>query len=920
MKKLYLAMIFIMSIQSCLNYANAQSHETLLNHSEILQTNKIQYGEWTPIRTQPVISNSFSQAAGQVPDQHIQKVNKIITALEAKQGMLLIRGEFGRLLIGEHDGLIKGMRPKIMSKSFQGSYLSEYATNNKSVSGKLSITKQNSNTLELLWASNNSSRSFQIYPKSGIIYSEWTNGPDDISIFTSAFPYEYIYDGENKVRFDQLIQKQRMLESKSNLALFGYRGSCLEIKTQNLGAASEEVWLNAGEITWVWSMNYINKNPNNKVKPFKPFGDWMRKNAAFVYPGGGAIRKISFKSLSPNGKIKYRISNNIERSLSDISKHTFKQEINAIQTKALVFKPEYNSLKTVKIWPNKFNGWKLRPLTWVQVNPMPRWFTIEINNNSYVSKNISFSLDNNDWLTEASIEYNPVTYSPKPGIKALDVPQFSKINMLNLDQDPLTLKAGEIKNISLKIQPKEASSGKYKFKLKWKSGELTGVIPLELDIEISGMISPMSFHPFNDPEDSRFFSYTHYSPNPIFFDWYYTGVDSSLQDKYFTLMGEDLLRKGFWTLDLAYLREYITAINTDGHGLRGGKLKSFTLPIEKYTENIRNKVILRKARQRYRFRNYLYDELHEIIGGYKGRRYMKIPEVREFTENIIKNSTTPCYPSFMNSGVDKGYHVKLPNDIAEMFYYTGRDEMFRVYASKLVNDRLTLVEEWKNNSEYMKKAGADTIRTLFSFWISAQLHVTDYNIMRRQSWYLISLGYNSISCWSMKYYDYLYSNKTIGNNGFVYSGENQRMMTDRSLAWYDIRDDMALAAQYGYLKEKADPELIAEAELFKTKAYDYSQKNNFYKARLLLKKACSILDKAKTVTSDFADEIKTIPLPDLLETKQQNKNSGFERKKTEFSKLLGGFRPRPSLNATLDNSYIEEGVSFNGFTILNSVS
>ena len=38
---------------------------------------------------------------------------------------LLVRGPFGRLLVGTQDGLVKGMRPRLLSGSFQGSCLME---------------------------------------------------------------------------------------------------------------------------------------------------------------------------------------------------------------------------------------------------------------------------------------------------------------------------------------------------------------------------------------------------------------------------------------------------------------------------------------------------------------------------------------------------------------------------------------------------------------------------------------------------------------------------------------------------------------------------------------------------------------------------------------------------------------------------
>jgi hypothetical protein len=298
----------------------------------------------------------------------------------------------------------------------------------------------------------------------------------------------------------------------------------------------------------------------------------------------------------------------------------------------------------------------------------------------------------------------------------------------------------------------------------------------------------------------------------------------------------------------------------------------------------------------------------------------------------------------MVPGIDDQYHVKIPNDIAELFYYCGRDEEFHSYVEKLVEPRTRLFEEWRRDPELMGRAGTDNPRQMFSFWISGMLHVMDYESMRRQHWYTRHHGIDSIMMYAFFAKFMIYGSPTTATTGCnnvmgVGRGNPVRsdgglswhdripqgasdvdiIMTDRSLSWHDLREDMAIVTLVRLLKESAGPAAIQQVERLERQAYLASQRDEFDLARHHLLSAVKTMDPkhAELVCPDFYQPVTSQPLPDLFEHDRELTNRP-DRRTVTVGKLKGGHRPAPVLDGKLDNSYLEEGATLTDFRQLDS--
>jgi len=880
--------------------------------SHNLSIEEIKYGEWKPLRMQPTKSPSNYQHSFYISDYNLMTAKKIISGFEEKKEMLLISGKFGRLIISEENGLIQGMAPLFLLDSFEGSYLREYSPNWKK-KGKIEIIKKTDKEIILRWKGKNSLRDFYIL-NDGIIKTKWKNGPENLEIYTGCFPYFYLAtDKKNVVRFSQLIQKKRKIYGYSNLALFGYRDASLEIKLNRIKTVSEEIWLDSGEVGWEWV-----KENKDKIKGryYKAFGEWFQKNASLTYLAGGGIRKINLKRGKRNFSIDYCIGNYGEKVIERIGRKYFKVKKEFEKSNLVSVKVKKDFIWTTRIWPNHFNGWKLRPLKLVQINPMPVFFKITLSNKSKEKKEFNFYLDKLPWIKKASIEYDPEIF--KIGkYPTIQVPEYKTKSFWRKEKVSLTLNPEEEKNIFLRIEPIEETIGDYKFNLRWQAGNIKGNIPLKIRVKVCSLVDQYGVS-LNNPEDNKYFGHTGWSlpfPHPLYFYFHYPGVERNIQDKYFKLAGEEALRNGYWIRDYAYLRKYITCLARKGEGFNKNMKEYFSLSPSQYVRRIKKDLILRKVRIPYRYRIYLADEIWEILGGYKGRHYMPLDEVEKMVYEIIKDSKNPCWFSFMQQGIDNNYHIKIPNDIAETFIYLGRDEKIHLYVKKLVKPRLELIKKWKKELKIKGK-----IRPMFSFWISGQLHVTDYETMRRQHWYTKFNGIDIIMFWRLSYADMVYANH-IGCNSLLYAGEKKVIMTDRSLAWLDLKKDMELITLERFLKEnlKISEDIKKKVEKLEKKAFEESQKNNFDLARDYLYKAILLLfPKYKyLIGPHYYTEIKSEKLPDLTE-KDKYISKRPEKKKTVVKKLSAKHRNPPSIDGVLDNIYLEQGTYLNNFSLLDT--
>ena len=810
--------------------------EDLIRPSTELRADEIQYGEWLPLRMQPTKSRATHQHSTYLSPYNALQANKILDGLRKKKPMLLVRGPFGRLIIGKEDGLIHGVRPHILSASYQGSYLREYAEGWEP-KGLLAIREQSPEKILLNWKGGDASRSITIYAD-GLVESSWRNGPNNLEIFTGCHPYHFISsDGKTATRFSQLLQRKRKLEGLSRFALFGYRNASLEIKARGLECRSEEIWLDPGEVGWEWVTAYAKehpKQPHNKLH--RPFWTFMRKNAALTYLAGGAIRRMEFAADGRGYDIAYRIGERGRSAMADVHTRKFHRKTTPKEEPHLV-RVRAAELWTWRVWPNEFNGWELRPLKQVQINPLPAFYEMTLRNDSDAERSFTFRLDKAAWMESAVLESDREVVQP---LSKKWAPRYRQQPFWTDRGSPtVVVSAGKSKLVLLRLKPVEQTLGERVFSINWSSGEERGSVPLKVRVVPNIIVDPHG-NPGMAAEDFRYFGCTGYLQSM-------SVVDGA--DEYLDLRGQEILRNGKWGWIWVGMRGFIKSV----HDATQQSTERGRQALEERVRRAKETKLDRAAQAPYRYRLHMADEIWEVLGGYKGRRWMPVEDVAQATYDMIMDSPNPCQFSFMQPAIDDLYHVKLPNDIAELFYYCGRDEGFHSYVEKLVKPRTELFQKWRKDPELMKRAGTDTPRQKFSFWISGQLHVTDYEAMRRQHWYTRHHGIDTIMFYVFRADDMLYAGR-IGCNCVMAAGRKAAvLMTDRSLAWHDLREDMALITLVRLLKERADAPALSKVETLERQAYAASQRNEFDLARHRLVTAVKMMEPefAELACPDF---------------------------------------------------------------------
>ena len=151
--------------------------------------------------------------------------------------------------------------------------------------------------------------------------------------------------------------------------------------------------------------------------------------------------------------------------------------------------------------------------------------------------------------------------------------------------------------------------------------------------------------------------------------------------KHLDLLVQHLLRKGLFGVDKTELRSYVEHYTQKTlKGIREptnpNAEKNWSVPPAEFVDSTRRDTVMRQARFPYRSWIYLYDEIFEILGGYKGRSYMPLPEFIKMSEDLIMDGPTPCYPSFMQQDLDAGNQTLLPNDIPARLHLQ-RQRQFR---------------------------------------------------------------------------------------------------------------------------------------------------------------------------------------------------------------------------------------------------
>ncbi|MDD5706937.1 MAG: sugar-binding protein [Kiritimatiellae bacterium] len=877
--------------------------------SPTLRVDRIEYGEWLPLRTQPTVSSATYQHSASLSPWNARQAREMLAGLERKKPMCLVRGPFGRLLVGCDDGLIQGMRPRLLAASFQGSYLREHAPE-WAPTGRVDVAEQSAERVVLLWQAGDRSRRIAIHA-GGLVETAWTRGPREVRMYLGGHPYHYLAaDGQAPVRFSQLLQRRRTLEPAARLALFGYRGASVEVKCDGVAARNEEIWLDSGELGWEWVVAYAQQHPEEQ-RHERPFGEYMARHGALTYLAGGAIRRLDFAATREAFRVDFRIGERGAACLDDVARPAFAPAAPAGPAPGPVRVLSEQSY-TTRLWPNAFNGWELRPVKLARVNPLPGVYELALRNDGATGRVFAFALEKADWMESALVESDPQPVKG-PGT----VLRYRQQAFWDGAAPAVAVPAGGETTVWLRVKPVEDSLGDYAFTLTWSSDGADGALPLGLRVSVNILVDPYGSGGVLAPADMRRFGLLDWGYHPVYFGMYHPDFSREEVDAYLRAVGEQGVRRGAWTRDNAFLRQYIE-VNT-GHqpAADAGQRAYFRRPPDEFVKRLREDLTLRPSCVPYRARVYLGDEMWEILGGYKGRRYMPVEEVARWVGDLIRDSPNPCWFSFMQPGVDDQYQCRLPNDIAELFYYCGRDEGVHEYVDKLVRPRAELFERWKRDPELLRRAGTDRPRAIHSFWISGQLHVTDYSAMRRQHWYTRFHGIDSILMWRLSPAGMLYANR-IGCNALLAAGNGpgSMLMTDRSLAWHDLFEDMALITLVRFLKERPDAADVSQLE---QAAYAASQSNAWDLARHHLATAVRTLDPTVVPLAggDFYQPITTEALPDLRED-DARMQPAVPRRQVAAHKLKGGFRPPPTLDGEVDNAYLEEGVTLGDFVLLDS--
>lgn len=901
--------------------------EDLLEPSDELRVDRVECGAWLPLRTQPTKSRATYQHSTYQSPYNEMQAKKILAGLRDKRPMLLVRASFGRLVIGCEDGLIHGMRPRVLAESYQGSYLRECAEDWQAAGTLEVLSKVRGRHIELLWKSDRASRRIMVWD-SGTVETTWSGGPKTLRLYAGCHPYHFLTtDGKTAVRFSQILQRRRELQGASRIAMFGYRHAALEVQMRGMESKAEEIWLDSGEAGWEWATRYAEKyklGPRPNVD--RPFANWARRNMALTYLAGGGIRKVEFVADTPDCELDYCLSRRGSSVMGTVMGDNIRKPPRSVGLPVEMHDGDYPmskvlvgavnpSSQTIRIWPNDFHGWELRPLNLVQTNPMPAFYRIALT--SYFDKcMVTFRLARAPWMRSAMIESDPRDKSFGPH-QALTVPKYRQQPFWREGAPTVGVEPRDPKTVLLRVQPVEQTLGDYEFVLHTMCGKERKSLPLKLRVIPCSMVDPYG-NPLAGKEDSHHFGFTGGAPNPLSLEWHYSLPDRQTQDEFLDLVGQQALRKGYWIRDHGQLRHYITQYTQHRDEAKSRRDRYLSVPPDEFVKNMRRDVTMRKPRFPYRYRVYLADEIWEILGGYKGRRYMPIPEVARWSQALIEGCPNPCWYSHQQPGVDAQYQTKLPSDIAELFYYCGRDEGFQAYVHKLVAPRQKLIEKWKQDAACLKRAGTEPIRPMYSFWISGQLHVTDYPTMRRQHWYSKHNGIDIIMFWVFRPNGMIYAGR-IGCNSVLGAGTKQVMLTDRSLAWHDLCEDMKWITLVRLLKEKASAETQGKVDVLQKQAFDASQRNEFDLARDCLVRAVRLMEPkyADLVCPHYYSPVTSTPLEDLFK-RDEELRGGPGRKRAVIRKLKGGHRPAPTLNATLDNSYLEEGTKLSGFMLLST--
>ena len=869
-----------------------------------LRKGVIQAGSYKPIRIQPTSSPAVTQHSTHISPINLSRAREQMQSLEQTMPMEVVECNGMRLLLGQKSGLIEAMRPYSIPEDYVGSYLREYVPGHDHA-GTMKILADGPIRTVYKWLGNG--RMVRVYDN-GVIDSTWENSHRHMQIITCAYPYAYVQTHrQGIVRYSQMIERRRSLSQVDSLSFWGRNDASIQVNANGLLADDHQVWLDSGELGWNVGVDFAEKQ--SREDPYQRVG----RLCADTFIAGG-LHVTSWNSKGEDARLVYRVANFGKQSLNAANGLIQINAVNLVHaslpalrlpmpTSAIQLKFDKTNMTVNRLYPNEFNGWQLQPKRLATHNPQPAYFAGTFENTTDKPVTVHLQLDKVNWIMAASLLLDPKQLQND---KTGQLTQWYEHEQSLLIEDKpiaIVLPAGESIPLEVCLRPVEGTLGRLGCKLRWETSTDTGCI------ELSVMVRPTNvFAPVYAPASELGAEYATMTcrGTPIIYDLMYFGGTTSERDNWYYAFYRDYERHGFWASDPIKLKSYYT-----GHDAGAFSNLSPT--------QWANAVVDRMNDPRfadYRIHVYLHDEIFEHIGGYKGR-WRPLREVANLDAMITMNVKNAAWPSFMEQAIKKDtqYQVKLPSDIAEVFYYCGQDQRLHDYAKKLIGPRNELFAKWTQDSSLTIGTDPEKLRQLYSFWISTQLHVTRYESVRRQCWWLRHQGFDLLRSWAFRGDYRLYSGRIMHwmTMPVDINEKRKHLLTDRGLAWMDMKRDMELVTLVNLLKdEERDTEKRVIVKKLTQHALDASQSDDFDQARHLYVKALALLrpDLLYLAPSDhWNGTVDAVKLKNLLDEDDHFIKAQQIPSATIPLTDQNSTRPSPTIDGQLDNAYLEQGAT-----------
>jgi len=936
-------------------YQVLTSRQPLVPLEPFFTVSEEQHGSWIPLRfhvttDRQVIPTHY----GQYSPYNRKTVGKLIDSLEDKKAMTVIRGPQqaqwpGRpvqapfqLTVGNESGLIESMLPHAM-RGYAGSSLREFVPHWQPSGGQLQVVANGPVRVVLRWRGIGS-REIVVY-RNGRVETEWVGGPRWLQIISGAHPYRFFAtDPQQVVRYSLLIDRMRSLPDSRRCALFGYHNASLVIDTQNLKPVSEQIWPDPGEIFIELALRAIEAGqaqPRNERFPTL----MAMKERCHNYLAGGYNRVVTYEAQANFFRIVYKIGERGEQVLQDlagpqvtvrVTEQADKAEVNRINTPpaqpAVTVTAMHSYRVASRLYPNEFNGWKLRPLKLAQENPHPVFYRLTISNSANQPREVALAVDLQPWMREVTLQHEPIqlridTHPTAHSDYSQEVPISAEhpVQLLVPAQGSTTA--------VLRVFARADTVGLYDFRLDWSASDEHGSLPLTVEVRPDQLFAPIwSGWGVSVENEDVLFDYLNvkYVSGPWRASYGYDRDDPS--HRWTLATWRDIYRGGFFIFESWDLRQYITYQHqlatepTPKLTARDEALDRFLKPPpHEFVRQLKQMLKQTAPFNRYRTRVYLADEIWEILGGYKGRYWMPMEEAADFFEEVVMNCPNPAYNSFQVPGADADFDYLLANDIPQIFHYTAQDSDIHHYALGMIDKRQRRVAQWLQDPAVRAAVGTDQPQVLYSFWISSILHDVGYRDILRQLWWMRANGIDVAALYAGATHTIVSSNMA-GFSSTMSTGTDGLMITDRGLATIEGRQDWALQTLAKMLRDQAQGPQRSFAEERLQQAWELSQAEEFDHARHLLVEVVKRLrpDLLPLCPADYYRPVSSFPLPEVgsviaQAAKQAATRLSAARQANVPQISLHCFtksrRSPPVIDGKLDNAYIEDGVQLGTYIL-----